>query len=241
MANRQRGYSVAPASAPARSADRHARAATVRTRSWSDGPRDLLRWVRLACQPITNADTQALQAPFRSGITIEDYQLDPVVRAIEMPRVNLLLARPRVGVPVRTAARRSAARQPTRARWRLLVPRRDLREGQRALVLSVPSRRSPRRPHRLDAQRTPRQACRAVVPSAAARSRRKQASTNHHGPAPGLPAGDPLDHRPQGSTSHDAVPQQLHRAEPPGCEAALLSDARFREIRISRTLLCGVR
>ena len=34
----------------------------------------------------------ALQAPFRSGIAIEDYQLDPVVRALRMPRVNLLIA-----------------------------------------------------------------------------------------------------------------------------------------------------
>jgi len=33
-----------------------------------------------------------LQAPFRSGITIEDYQLDPVVRALTMPRANLLIA-----------------------------------------------------------------------------------------------------------------------------------------------------
>jgi len=33
-----------------------------------------------------------LQAPFRSGIDIEDYQLDPVVGAIQMPRVNLLIA-----------------------------------------------------------------------------------------------------------------------------------------------------
>ncbi|HXP33690.1 MAG TPA: DISARM system SNF2-like helicase DrmD [Acidimicrobiales bacterium] len=41
---------------------------------------------------ITSADSQALQAPFRSGITIEDYQLDPVVRALSMPRVNLLIA-----------------------------------------------------------------------------------------------------------------------------------------------------
>ena len=39
---------------------------------------------------ITSADSQALQAPFRSGITIETYQLDPVVRALSMPRVNLL-------------------------------------------------------------------------------------------------------------------------------------------------------
>ncbi len=41
---------------------------------------------------ITSADSRALQAPFRSGITIEDYQLDPVVRALQMPRVNLLIA-----------------------------------------------------------------------------------------------------------------------------------------------------
>ena len=34
----------------------------------------------------------SLQAPFRSGIEIEDYQLDPLVRAIQMPRVNLLIA-----------------------------------------------------------------------------------------------------------------------------------------------------
>lgn len=41
---------------------------------------------------ITNADRSFLQAPFRSGITIEDYQLDPLVRAIDMARVNLLIA-----------------------------------------------------------------------------------------------------------------------------------------------------
>lgn len=40
----------------------------------------------------SSADVRALQAPFRSGIAIEDYQLDPVVRAIQMPRVNLLVA-----------------------------------------------------------------------------------------------------------------------------------------------------
>ena len=38
------------------------------------------------------ADVRTIQAPFRSGIDIEDYQLDPVVRAIQMPRVNLLVA-----------------------------------------------------------------------------------------------------------------------------------------------------
>lgn len=41
---------------------------------------------------ISSADIKNLQAPFRSGITIEDYQLDPLVRAVQMPRVNLLIA-----------------------------------------------------------------------------------------------------------------------------------------------------
>jgi superfamily II DNA or RNA helicase len=40
----------------------------------------------------SSADVRALQAPFRSGVELEDYQLDPVVRAIQMPRANLLIA-----------------------------------------------------------------------------------------------------------------------------------------------------
>ena len=40
----------------------------------------------------TNADRGYLYAPFRSGISIEDYQLDPLVRAIDMARTNLLIA-----------------------------------------------------------------------------------------------------------------------------------------------------
>ena len=40
----------------------------------------------------STADVKSVQSPFRSGIEIEDYQLDPVVRAIQMPRVNLLIA-----------------------------------------------------------------------------------------------------------------------------------------------------
>lgn len=48
---------------------------------------DAVRWSAVA-----SADTRALHAPFRSGITLEDYQLDPVVRAISMPRVSLLIA-----------------------------------------------------------------------------------------------------------------------------------------------------
>lgn len=48
---------------------------------------DAVRW-----GASSSADVHALQAPFRSGIEIEDYQLDPVVRAIQMPRANLLIA-----------------------------------------------------------------------------------------------------------------------------------------------------
>ena len=48
---------------------------------------DAVRW-----GAVTNADIQLIQSPFRSGIEIEAYQLDPVVRALDMPRVNLLVA-----------------------------------------------------------------------------------------------------------------------------------------------------
>ncbi len=48
---------------------------------------DAVRW-----GAASSADMRSLQAPFRSGIDIEDYQLDPLVRAIQMPRVNLLIA-----------------------------------------------------------------------------------------------------------------------------------------------------
>jgi superfamily II DNA or RNA helicase len=41
---------------------------------------------------VSSADRELLQAPFRSGIEIEDYQLEPLARALEMPRANLLIA-----------------------------------------------------------------------------------------------------------------------------------------------------
>ena len=58
-----------------------------------DGPEELeafldaVRW-----GAATNADRGYLQAPFRSVVSIEDYQLDPLVRAIDMARTNLLIA-----------------------------------------------------------------------------------------------------------------------------------------------------
>lgn len=48
---------------------------------------DAVRW-----GAASSADVRNVQSPFRSGIEIEDYQLDPVVRAVQMPRVNLLIA-----------------------------------------------------------------------------------------------------------------------------------------------------
>jgi len=48
---------------------------------------DAVRW-----GAATNADRSHLQAPFRSGVVIEPLQLEPLVRAIDMARVNLLIA-----------------------------------------------------------------------------------------------------------------------------------------------------
>jgi len=48
---------------------------------------DALRW-----GAVTSAETTVLQAPFRAGIAGEDYQLEPAIRALSLPRVNLLVA-----------------------------------------------------------------------------------------------------------------------------------------------------
>ncbi len=42
---------------------------------------DAVRW-----GAVSSANLRAIQSPFRSGVDIEDYQLDPVVRALGMPR-----------------------------------------------------------------------------------------------------------------------------------------------------------
>lgn len=48
---------------------------------------DAVRW-----GAVTSADDDSYQSPFRSGVTIEPYQLEPLRRALQSPRTNLLLA-----------------------------------------------------------------------------------------------------------------------------------------------------
>lgn len=48
---------------------------------------DAARW-----GAVTNADDNSFQSPFRSGATVEPFQLEPLRRALAAPRTNLLLA-----------------------------------------------------------------------------------------------------------------------------------------------------
>lgn len=48
---------------------------------------DAVRW-----GSVSSADNKALQAPFCSGIDVDDYHLDPLEPVLSMPRVNLLVA-----------------------------------------------------------------------------------------------------------------------------------------------------
>ena len=41
---------------------------------------------------MTATDPNLFQAPFRSGIRVDAYQLDPLRKALRLPRVNLFIA-----------------------------------------------------------------------------------------------------------------------------------------------------
>ena len=60
--------------------------------SWDDPARldAFLRAVRWGS--VTNADQDMLEAPYRSGIDLKTYQLEPLVRALDMSRALLLIA-----------------------------------------------------------------------------------------------------------------------------------------------------
>ena len=65
---------------------------TVRATSFDDPNTigalvDAVRW-----GAVTSANPREYQAPFRSGVRLEPYQLEPLRRALESPRANLLLA-----------------------------------------------------------------------------------------------------------------------------------------------------
>ena len=53
---------------------------------------DALRWSSVARLPGLTGDGQALVSPWESAVAPEPYQLYPVLKALEMPRVTLLLA-----------------------------------------------------------------------------------------------------------------------------------------------------
>ena len=82
-----------------------------------------LKWNR-----VTATDASLFQAPFRAGIALKDYQLAPLMKALELPRANLFIAddvglarqdhRSRAGAPGASpsAARRVGARSMPRRR-----------------------------------------------------------------------------------------------------------------------------
>ncbi|MCK6530347.1 DISARM system SNF2-like helicase DrmD [Myxococcota bacterium] len=58
-----------------------------------DEPRVFGAWLNaLRWECVTSTDRRLLQAPFRAGIDLKAYQLEPLRKALELPRVNLFIA-----------------------------------------------------------------------------------------------------------------------------------------------------
>ena len=118
---------------------------------------DAVRWGTVA-----SADDTTLQAPFRAGITIEDYQLEPVAKALAMPRVNLLVADDvglgktiEAGLVVQEMLLRHRARRvlivcpaPLTGKWREEL---SSKFGLEFTVLDAPALKALRRSHGLEA------------------------------------------------------------------------------------------
>ena len=130
--------------------------------------RTALGYRRFRCQACRRRFNERTGTPFNDL----QYPTDIVLLAVlwrpplqaGLPRdvAELLLQRgfevharddPRLGGPLRPAARGPAASEAARPGRRLLVPGRDLREGRRALVLSLPRHRPRGGAARLHAQR----------------------------------------------------------------------------------------
>lgn len=118
---------------------------------------DAVRWGTVA-----SADDHTLQAPFRAGITIEDYQLEPVAKALGMPRVNLLIADDvglgktiEAGLVVQEMLLRNRARRvlvvcpaPLTGKWRDEMAEKF---GLEFTILDAPALKALRRTHGLEA------------------------------------------------------------------------------------------
>jgi hypothetical protein len=71
----------------------------LETNDWSslltktfEGPQRLGAYLRSTeWRTATAADRKLFQAPFRAGIRLDSYQLQPLAKALELPRVNLLI------------------------------------------------------------------------------------------------------------------------------------------------------
>lgn len=66
--------------------------ANLSTRTFDDPKVFSAFYHNLNWNSITSTDPELFQAPFRSGIKIEPYQLEPLWKALKLPRVNLFIA-----------------------------------------------------------------------------------------------------------------------------------------------------
>ena len=94
---------------------------------------------------------------------------------------------------------------------------------------------------RLHAQRPPRQARSPTLPPATRRGDRAQAAARDDRCPSCVPQGHPLDLGEESVAPMQPVLEQRHRAKPSGRQAAVLSYARRREVRVGGALLFRVR